>query len=81
MSSYIFEKEAESGGANYESKGGTPLPRVGPRSQGWDPDHKGRTPLPRVGPRSPGYDTFKKIIVFRYKIQKKEKFIQGYALQ
>ena len=36
------------GGANYESKGGTPLPRVGPRSQGWDPDHKGRTPLPRV---------------------------------
>ena len=53
--------------------------RVGAHSPGWDPDHKGGTPitkvgpLPRVGPRSPGYDTFKKFIVFRYKIQKKRK--------
>ena len=37
------------GGANYESKGGAPLPRVGARSHGWDPNHKGRTPFPRVG--------------------------------
>ena len=44
------------GGANYESKGGAPLPRVGARSHGWDPNHKGRTPLPRVGPRSLGQD-------------------------
>ena len=44
------------GGANYKSKGGTPLPRVGPRSQGWDPDHMGGTPLTRVGPLWQGWE-------------------------
>ena len=56
-STTVFFSWSGAGGANYKSKGGTLLPRVGPHSQGWDPDHKGRT-------RSPGYDTFKKIIVF-----------------
>ena len=51
--------------------------RVGPHSPGWDPVHKGGTPITRVGPRSPGQDTFKKIIVFRYKIQKKGKIYTG----
>ena len=62
------------GGANYEFEGGTPIPKVGPRSQGWDPDHMGGTLLPRVW-------HCHKIILFRYKIQKKEKIKEGYAIQ
>ena len=48
MKKFAIKKWLQPGGANYESKGGTPLPRVGSRSHGWDPDHKGRTSLPRV---------------------------------
>ena len=40
--------DPQPGGANYKFEGWTQLPRVGPRSQGWDPDHMGGTPLPRV---------------------------------
>ena len=35
--------QLEEGGANYESKGRTPLPRVGPHSHGRDPAPQGRT--------------------------------------
>ena len=62
------------GGQTTNLRVGTPLLRVGPHSHGWDPAPQVRSPLPRVG-------HFQKIIVFRYKIQKKEKFKQGYAMQ